>query len=265
VARAPDQRYPDASAARQAFDELVNNGAAALPAPRAVVVTPAPLPLAGEAIAATALAPPTLPTTPSRRLRRVAVAAFGLACSAALLFIPRPHLVTARRAGRAPVDRALAVAEWGGAAWAKAVLAERAPSSDDSGALAVRRTTLENLVESRFVPASLKTPALSELARMPPGSIASSVVRAVVLEKGFPRMRACYTEARRRDPALKSVRIVTAFSIERDGSVANPVASETNMPAGPLVDCVLASFAGLKFPPPRDVVTIHYPVNFDPD
>lgn len=109
--------------------------------------------------------------------------------------------------------------------------------------------------------------------RLPPAKI-QTVVRS-----NFPKLRACYEDGLRRDPALQG-RVAVRFVIGREGKVteahdatSDPIPTDATAPAGssttpPMPDkkvsaCVVSRMLELVFPKPEGgVVTVVYPINF---
>lgn len=95
------------------------------------------------------------------------------------------------------------------------------------------------------------------------GSLPPDVIQRIV-RQSFGRFRGCYEEGLRGNPTLEG-RITTRFVIGRDGSVATVQSGGTDLPDPRVVSCVLRTYSGLTFPPPKDgIVTVSYPLVFSP-
>lgn len=95
------------------------------------------------------------------------------------------------------------------------------------------------------------------------GSLPPDVIQRIV-RQSFGRFRGCYEEGLRGNPSLEG-RITTRFVIGRDGSVATVQTGGTDLPDPHVVACVLRTYSGLTFPPPKDgIVTVSYPLVFSP-
>lgn len=93
---------------------------------------------------------------------------------------------------------------------------------------------------------------------LPPETV-QQVVRA-----SFDTFRACYESGLRRDPKVHG-RVVTAFLIDDCGDVARVQDAHSDLPDADVVACVQQAYARLRFPPPKGgVVTVVYPIVFDP-
>lgn len=87
------------------------------------------------------------------------------------------------------------------------------------------------------------------------------------IEGHRPRLKACFEEGLRRDPALAG-RLRVRFAIEPGGEVVQACALPASLPDAATIDCVLRAFTDLRFPgyseakcgPP----TITYPLELRP-
>jgi len=109
------------------------------------------------------------------------------------------------------------------------------------------------------------SPSAPVPAAAPPasGRLAPALVQRVVREN-FSAFRACYEDGLRTNPSLTG-RVSVRFVIGRDGLVSNVGNGGSSMPDGGVVSCVVRSFHHLAFPPPEGgVVTVTYPIMFEP-
>jgi hypothetical protein len=78
----------------------------------------------------------------------------------------------------------------------------------------------------------------------------------------FGRLRSCYANGLHDLPALRG-RVVTLFTIGRDGVVSYASSDHSTMPDERVTSCVVRSFEGLRFPRPEGGrATVTYPIDF---
>jgi hypothetical protein len=127
------------------------------------------------------------------------------------------------------------------------------------------------------------------------GRLPPQVIQAIVRES-YDQLRKCYELGLARNPEMIG-RVSVRFVIDRDGSVKNATAAQTVSlgPVGPrpdpgtetffeklglrvshamdstplqdqaVIDCVVTQFQKLRFPPPKGgIVTVVYPIQFEP-
>lgn len=106
--------------------------------------------------------------------------------------------------------------------------------------------------------ASLPAPVHTN-GRLPP------VVIQRIVRASFDKLRRCYQDGLDRDPKLTGL-VRVKFVIDTTGAVAAVVAdSGSNMPDAAVVGCIVRGFGQLSFPAPEGgMVTVVYPINFDP-
>lgn len=94
--------------------------------------------------------------------------------------------------------------------------------------------------------------------RLPPETIQT------VVRQHFGAFRTCYENGLQKNSKLQG-RVTVSFVINLDGTVSNAADDHSTMPDPGVVQCVVAGFGGLTFPPPQGgYVTVVYPVQFDP-
>jgi hypothetical protein len=101
------------------------------------------------------------------------------------------------------------------------------------------------------------------------GRLPKEVIQRVVRAQ-FDDMRTCYDDALRRDAAASGL-VTVRFTIGLDGLVSRPEAIPPPFPSQPSLDdsravnCIIAAYKKLVFPPPEGgEVIVVYPINFDP-
>lgn len=96
------------------------------------------------------------------------------------------------------------------------------------------------------------------------GRLPPEVIQRIA-RQNFGRFRLCYENGLTRNPTLQG-RVVTRFTIGRDGSVSQTADGGSDLPDAGVVRCVVSAFRGLSFPEPESgVVTVVYPLSFEPD
>jgi hypothetical protein len=256
VDRDPAARFPDAEAARAAFERV------AARATTDVFGATDPTPLtADRALAASSAAATSTNAEPLRaRARRrtwLVAAAGALMIAAALAVLLRPMSKPAT-AQKYPPD--LRHSET--LMWARAVLDAAPPDEQSRG---TRIQALEDIVTSRLVTPEMKQSAAAKLADIPPTALDPDIIRSVVREQAMPLMDKCYKTELATQPDLRA-ELDMSFSIQPDGSVKNAIVAESkDMPLA-LATCAQRVFQGLVFPHPRGdgTVTVRYPVSFVP-
>jgi TonB family protein len=99
------------------------------------------------------------------------------------------------------------------------------------------------------------------------GRLAPELIQAVV-RQNFGRFRSCYEKALVKSSTLQGT-VTVSFVINPDGSVQNARDEKSTLPDADVVQCVVAGFSVLSFPPPQSTgspgyVTVVYPVMFSP-
>jgi TonB family protein len=124
-------------------------------------------------------------------------------------------------------------------------------------------------------PASTSPPASAPLLAPgpvtpwePPGPTAGADPSAEEMSRtiraAMPAFNACYDRALKREAGVRG-RVVVAFTLARDGRVADAVAEQDHVPDPEVARCVVARFKRLQFPPPReDAVEGSFPFVFVP-
>jgi hypothetical protein len=85
-----------------------------------------------------------------------------------------------------------------------------------------------------------------------------------IVRAHYAEFRRCYEAGLARDAKLHG-RVSARFVIGRDGSVSNVSDAGGDMPDPEVRRCVLTGFYGLQFPEPQGgIVTVVYPINFEP-
>jgi hypothetical protein len=93
-------------------------------------------------------------------------------------------------------------------------------------------------------------------------SLPPEVIRRVV-RSHYDKVRACYTAGLGRDPNLRG-RVVVKFAIATNGSVSSVSNGGGDLPDPTAIGCVLQVFRGMTFPAPKKLVTVSYPLVFEP-
>ncbi|HEY4118393.1 MAG TPA: serine/threonine-protein kinase, partial [Byssovorax sp.] len=179
VDRDPAARFPDAEAARAAFERV------AARATTDVFGATDPTPLAAErALAASSAAATSTNAEPLRaRARRrtwLVAAAGALMIAAALAAVLRPASKPAT-AQKYPPDLRRSETLM----WARAVLDAAPPDEQSRG---TRIQALEDIVTSRLVTPEMKQSAATKLADIPPTALDPDIIRSVVREQAMPLM-----------------------------------------------------------------------------
>lgn len=96
------------------------------------------------------------------------------------------------------------------------------------------------------------------------GRLPAETIRRIV-RQNHGSFRSCYEQGLGRNPSLEG-RVSARFMIDRDGSVSNVANGGSDLPDSQVVDCVLRVYYRLSFPAPEGgVVSVTYPLNFQPD
>jgi DNA-directed RNA polymerase subunit RPC12/RpoP len=95
------------------------------------------------------------------------------------------------------------------------------------------------------------------------GGLEKSVVSSTI-RQAFGRFRFCYAQALENDPSLTATSTLR-FVIEADGTISNLGNMGSAMP-GPMRDCVISAYRGLRFPTPTSQVrpTVLSKLSFSP-
>jgi hypothetical protein len=97
----------------------------------------------------------------------------------------------------------------------------------------------------------------------PEGRIAPEVIQNIV-RSHFGEYRTCYEEGLKRSAKLQG-RVTVKFIIGLDGTTQMTADEGSDLPDPQVVQCVVAGFAKLSFPPPQGgYVTVVYPIEFAP-
>jgi hypothetical protein len=75
--------------------------------------------------------------------------------------------------------------------------------------------------------------------------------------------RTCYETALARDPMAQGL-LSFRFVIEPDGGISAVCLAKVTFHDGEAVDCIMAHFRSLRFPPADGIVTVVYPINLEP-
>jgi hypothetical protein len=99
--------------------------------------------------------------------------------------------------------------------------------------------------------------------RDPEGRLAPEVIQNVV-RQNFGRFRTCYEAGLQRNPKLQG-KVTVKYVIGLDGTTQMTADEGSDIPDPQVVQCVVAGFAQLSYPPPQGgYVTVVYPVEFAP-
>ena len=94
------------------------------------------------------------------------------------------------------------------------------------------------------------------------GKLPQEVVKRIV-RANFPRFRACYEVALKKDPGLRGT-VITRFIIDTTGATESASMSGGTMNDGGVKSCVRGVFASLSYPEPESgKVMVTYPLDFD--
>lgn len=105
-----------------------------------------------------------------------------------------------------------------------------------------------------------KHPPVTKLGE-PTGDVDPAVIGDAV--RGHSgRFQRCYEEARQRNPSLQG-QIEVRFAINSDGTVAQAMAAESNLPPQ-VTECVVNTFYDLHLPEQRGAAIAQYPMFFQP-
>lgn len=95
------------------------------------------------------------------------------------------------------------------------------------------------------------------------GRLPPEVIQRIVRQNNG-RFRLCYEAGLRNNPALTG-RVVTKFTIGRDGGVGTSQDAGSDLADQNVVSCIVRSFAALSFPEPQGgVATVIYPISLTP-
>jgi hypothetical protein len=95
------------------------------------------------------------------------------------------------------------------------------------------------------------------------GRLKPELIQAVV-RKHYEALRSCYAAGLGRNPALRG-RVLTAFVIDRDGSVSGVHDGGSELNDAVALQCMRDVFEEICFPPPEQgTVTVVYPIMFEP-
>jgi hypothetical protein len=96
------------------------------------------------------------------------------------------------------------------------------------------------------------------------GHIPAEVIQRVV-RNNFGRFRNCYMGGLRDNPNLEG-RVVTRFTVDRQGMVSSAQDGGSTLPNSGVVSCVIKAFYGLSFPEhDGGIVTVVYPLALQPE
>jgi hypothetical protein len=96
------------------------------------------------------------------------------------------------------------------------------------------------------------------------GHIPAEVIQRVV-RNNFGRFRSCYMNGLRDNPNLEG-RVVTRFTVDRQGMVSSAQDGGSSLPNSQVVSCVIKAFYGLSFPEHEGgIVTVVYPLALQPE
>jgi len=96
------------------------------------------------------------------------------------------------------------------------------------------------------------------------GHIPAEVIQRVV-RNNFGRFRNCYMNGLRDNPSLEG-RVVTRFTVDRQGMVSSAQDGGSTMPNSAVVSCVVKAFYSLSFPEhDGGIVTVVYPLALQPE
>lgn len=99
--------------------------------------------------------------------------------------------------------------------------------------------------------------------RGPDGRLAPEVIQDVV-RSHFGQFRTCYESGLSRNAKLQG-QVTVKYVINLDGTTQQASDDGSTLPDPQVVQCVVAGFAKLVYPPPQGgYVTVVYPVQFDP-
>jgi beta-lactamase regulating signal transducer with metallopeptidase domain len=99
--------------------------------------------------------------------------------------------------------------------------------------------------------------------RDPEGRLAPEVIQDVV-RRNFGTFRTCYENGLQHNAKLQG-RVTVKYVISLDGTTQEAADEGSDLPDPQVVQCVVAGFSHLSYPPPRGgYVTVVYPVQFAP-
>jgi beta-lactamase regulating signal transducer with metallopeptidase domain len=99
--------------------------------------------------------------------------------------------------------------------------------------------------------------------RDPEGRIAPEVIQNVV-RRNFGLFRTCYEAGLKRNAKLQGT-VTVKYIIALDGTTQMTADGGSDLPDPQVVQCVIAGFGGLSYPPPQGgYVTVVYPIQFAP-
>jgi hypothetical protein len=79
----------------------------------------------------------------------------------------------------------------------------------------------------------------------------------------YSDFRNCYEKALARDPTAQGL-LSFRFVIEPDGGISTVCLAKVTFHDGEAVDCIMAHFRSLRFPPADGIVTVVYPIDLEP-
>jgi hypothetical protein len=96
------------------------------------------------------------------------------------------------------------------------------------------------------------------------GALDRSLVDAVI-KRHMNQIRYCYQRELQKNPAL-SGKVVTKFTIAKDGTVSQASTKSTTMGNSPVEKCIVSRFMRMQFPEPKGggIVIVSYPFLFAP-
>jgi hypothetical protein len=96
------------------------------------------------------------------------------------------------------------------------------------------------------------------------GRMAPELIRAIV-RSHYSTFRECYASGLARHPTLQG-RFTFRFAITPEGKVSNLVVADNTLPDCAVVACVHEAMSLIRYPHPEGgVVTVHYPIQLQPD
>jgi hypothetical protein len=96
------------------------------------------------------------------------------------------------------------------------------------------------------------------------GHLPPEVIQRVVRDN-FGRFRSCYMNGLRDNPSLEG-RVVTRFTVDRQGTVSSAQDGGSSLPNPGVVSCVVKAFYGLSFPEhDGGIVKVVYPLALQPE
>ncbi|HKO94448.1 MAG TPA: AgmX/PglI C-terminal domain-containing protein [Polyangiaceae bacterium] len=122
--------------------------------------------------------------------------------------------------------------------------------------------------ESCVDPVALPSPAVAEgdpsAEPQVAGRLSAELIRSLVRQH-YGAFRLCYERGLGRNPELAG-RVTIHFVIDRDGKVALARVGSNQLRDCQVTACIRDGFTQLEFPAPQGgIVTVVYPVNFQPE